>query len=248
MQLPAWKRSWLICAPADLQTADIPYQNWRHPQCIVICTAATDAFLTQTVHCGMAGSTHHNSLLTQQHELKVISRSIALPAKAVGLQRDNREFWIIIENSVLKSMRLDYIDVDISFIYKAQLKNWPLHRSQVSVSLWSSQLSMPELNIANMQKKKYPLLKCSAAHLQSLFSIRQNNTQPLKRLSMKCQLRVGSQSTLMPASYQLPPEHISPHHWLRHLPLLLSITNLSHCLHALQKQSWADGYLGQKAG
>lgn len=168
MQLPAWKRSWLICAPADLQTADIPYQNWRHPQCIMICTAATDAFLTQTVHCGRAGSTHHNSLLTQQHELKVISWSIALPAKAVGLQRDNREFWIIIENSVLKSMRLDYIDVDISFIYKAQLKNWPLHRSQVSVSLWSSQLSMPELNIANMQKKKIPPAKVLSSSFAKL--------------------------------------------------------------------------------
>lgn len=99
-------------------------------------------------------------------------------------------------------MLLDYIDVDVSFIYKAQLKNWPLHRSQVSFSLRSSQMSMPELKIANMQEK-HPLLMCSGAHLQSVFSIRQNNTQSPKRLSVNCQLRVGSQSTVIPASYQL---------------------------------------------
>lgn len=156
---------------------------------------------------------HITTHFWHQHELKVTSWSTALSAKAEGPQQDNREFWIIIENSVLKSMLLDYIDVDISFIYKAQLKNWPLHRSQVSVSLWSSQPSMPELKIANMQEK-YPLLKCSGAHLQSVFSIRQNNTQSPKRLSMNCQLRACSQSTVMPASYQLSLHNISPHHWL----------------------------------
>lgn len=145
---------------------------------------------------------HITTHFWHQHEIKVTSWSTALPAKAVGPQQDNREFWIIIENSVLKSMLLDYIDVDVSFIYKAQLKNWPLHRSQVSFSLRSSQLSVPELKIANMQEK-HPLLRCSGAHLQSVFSIRQNNTQSPKRLSVNCQLRVGSQSTVIPASYQL---------------------------------------------
>lgn len=80
---------------------------------------------------------------------------------------------------MLKSMVLDYIDVDISFIYKTQLK------IELSVNLKcryhyhvrGCQCLSWKLWIC---KQKYPLRKRSGLHLQSLFPIRQNNTWSIK--------------------------------------------------------------------
>lgn len=150
---------------------------------------------------------------------------------------------------MLKSILLDYIDVDISFIYETQLK------IELSAGLKCQYhyhiLSCQHLNWKWwLCKQKYPLQKCSGA-----FSIRQNNARCVRShtpVSKKAFVKPG-QLTLVSghsqrswsagscspfqqdgsalASYQFFQES-PPASWIS---VTVSVLN----------RSWADGYWGQ---
>lgn len=170
------------------------------------------------------------------------------------LKQDNREFWIIIDDSMLKSMLLDYIDVDISFIYETQLKiEWS---ADLKCQYHYQVLSCQHLNWKLwLRKQKYPLQKCSGIHLQSVFSIRQNNLRCARSrtsFSRKASVKAGHAHTHLWAQLaevicrfpqSIPTRrvnpcqvseffrefHLSPASWIS-----VTVSVLS--------RSWADGY------
>lgn len=151
---------------------------------------------------------------------------------------------------MLKSILLDYIDVDISFIYETQLK------IELSADLKCQYhyhiLSCQHLNWKWwLCKQKYPLQKCSGA-----FSIRQNNARCVRShtpVSKNAFVKPG-QLTLVSghsqwswsagscSPFQQDGSALASYQFFQEFRLSPSIMNLGHCLCAKPELSrWIFG-------